>query len=154
MRILSMLLILAMLMSFAACASDPAPADTTDPAASADTTPAETDPPTPEIPDWQKAFEVTSADGSYTLSFSEPSVVVQGDAGDTAWGHYTFPSLTKTEDGFIRCAWHYGSDDIKYSASAGARVSVNGGKSWLMATAVDKPARTLLMEDGKLFHRL
>jgi len=156
MKILSLLLVFAMLLSFAACGTEQPPADTTDPADTAETTPAETTPAETEPPviptgPWKEAFEVTSEDGSYTLSFSEPSVVVQGDEGDTAWGHYTFPGLAMTKDGFIICSWHYGNDDIKYTATSGSRMTVNQGKSWMMTTMLDSAAPTRLMKDGNYF---
>ena len=167
MRILSLFLIFAMLFSIAACGTEPAPADTTADTAGdttpAETEPAETDPPEDEEPDPSYApssepFEWTAPDGSYMLKFSKATVVQQGEPGDQTWGHYNFPKLSFTKEGFIICSWAYSTDTIDYKpAPAGMnlkKVSVNKGKSWMLPTSLDS-ANALtddkIMGNGKYY---
>lgn len=162
MRIISVFLILVILLSFAACSSDPPPADTSGDT-TADTAPAETteapetEPPAPAEPaDYMLPIEYPSADGAFTVTLSAPTAVYQGAVGDQTWGHYQFPSLNFTPEGFILANWSYSSDTIDYKpAPAGAvtkRLSVNGGKSWMIPTALDKAAPKNLMGNGKYFN--
>ena len=87
---------------------------------------------------------------NFRLELSEPSIVVQGEVGDDTWGHYQFPELYTTEEGYIVAQWQYGTDSITYDDILGRKVSTDGGKTWrsdVEYTINDYPT----MKNGKQF---
>jgi len=165
MRILSLLLIFGMLFSFAACNQEPVTPDETsaDSVSEEATTPEETTAPEepeedPSYAPSSEGFEWVAPDGSYKLVFSKATVVTQGEPGDATWGHYQFPSIGRTREGFLVCSWSYSTDTIDYKpAPAGMvlrKVSVNKGKSWMLPTALDAATAIIdenLMANGQYF---
>ena len=91
----------------------------------------------------------------FHLEMSEPVVVEQGAVGDTQWGHYQFPSFSRTEDGGIFLSWSYSADDITYKShdTTGIRtraVSEDGGATWRDIRPTDR-IQLPMMPNGKLF---
>lgn len=106
------------------------------------TTPDETTP-APDVPEKPKSFH---------LEIGEPSVVVQGAVGDSAWGHYQFPGLAYTLDGNIVANWNYTSDTIDdYVNTVQTKVSTDGGKTWSSDESLCSVSNKFQMSNGKYF---
>ena len=158
-RTLSLLLAALLLTGvLAGCGTPAEPADTTDPAETtpAETTPAETAPEKDE-PAYDEAtlksmqaFEVDC--GDFILQLEAPSLVYSGDPEDTKWGQHTFPGLMATTDGMIRVGWSYGEDKVGAKNNVSfAKISANGGKSWVPVAGSVNYVQTRLMANGKYF---
>lgn len=94
---------------------------------------------------------VVSKMGDFTLEFGDPVVVAQGEVGDNAWGHFQFPRLMYTQDGYIRASWAYGTDTIEYKGSSGRMISTDGGQSWVSSAGYSIVSSENLMPNGKYF---
>lgn len=93
-------------------------------------------------------------EGNFHLEISEPTVVMQGAVGDQAWGHYQFPSLSRTLNGSIYARWSYNDDDIDYKAAPTEvitnKISDDEGKTWRRTQPSDV-VPGIPMKNGKYF---
>ncbi len=91
----------------------------------------------------------------FHLELSEPTVVVRGDVGDQAWGHYQFPDLRRAENGGLLAYWAYGADTIEYQTHENDKkppyISMDGGQSWAPNRENVPPQPKWVMPDGKHF---
>ena len=109
---------------------------------SAETTPEETTP----------APEADTTPKSFHLEIGDPIVVMQGDVGDNAWGHYQFPGLAYTLDGNIVATWNYTSDTIgDYLNTVKQKVSTDGGLTWSADESLCSIPDKFQMSNGKYF---
>lgn len=132
MRILSLLLVFAMLFSFAACGTDPAPADTTDGAA--DTTPAETTPEetTTELTD--NLPDVNYEDRDFVIWIDAPSdesTIYDVDAESVIEGDVMSEAAVErnntVQDRFgVKLVWDIG-DTVSWRGSGNLRTSIQAG---------------------------
>lgn len=111
------------------------------------TTPAETTPAaTTPAPD------ATTKPKSFHLEIGDPIVVMQGEVGDNAWGHYQFPGLAYTLDGNIVATWNYTSDTIgDYLNTVNQKVSTDGGLTWSADESLCSIPDKFQMSNGKYF---
>ncbi len=152
------LILAAVMLAGALTACNTAPVEPVDSTTdtTAETTPAETEPEKDE-PAYDEAtlksmeaFEVDC--GDFILQFEAPSLVYSGDPEDTEWGQHTFPGLMKTTDGMIRVGWQYGEDKVGAKNNVSfAKISANGGKSWVPVAGSVNYEQTRLMANGKYF---
>lgn len=129
-RFVLLLLVTAMLLSvFAGCQTTP-PADTGEDTAES-TTPEDT------AADTEPAAPIIEPNGEFDLVYGDPVPLIHGAVGDTAWGHYQFPTLYYNLDGNIVSAWGYSGDNIYYEAAPETivtnKISEDGGKTWRLA---------------------
>lgn len=119
------------------------PEETSSDATSPEETSSQEVPPTPVVPTEPKNFH---------LEIGEANVVVQGDVGDNAWGHYQFPGLAYTLDGNIVANWSYSSDTIDdYVDTVRKKVSLDGGKTWSEDKSLCSIPDKFQMSNGKYF---
>ena len=89
---------------------------------------------------------------NFHLEIGDPVVVMQGEVGDDAWGHYQFPGLAYTLDGNIVATWNYTSDTIgDYLNTARQKVSLDGGKTWSDDESLCSVPDKFQMANGKYF---
>ncbi len=87
----------------------------------------------------------------FHLELGDIHVIHQGPVGDTAWGHYQFPSLYRTAEGKLHATWSYSSDTIEYDGEDGEAISDDCGKTWRKKTDKDHPLPIAKMKNGKYF---
>ena len=88
----------------------------------------------------------------FHLEIGDPIVVMQGEVGDNAWGHYQFPGLAYTLDGNIVATWNYTSDTIgDYLNTVRKKVSTDGGLTWSDDESLCSVPDKFQMANGKYF---
>ena len=88
----------------------------------------------------------------FHLEIGDPIVVMQGEVGDNAWGHYQFPGLAYTLDGNIVATWNYTSDTIgDYLNTVRKKVSTDGGLTWSDDESLCSVSDKFQMANGKYF---
>jgi len=148
-KLTALLLILAMLIPFTACGTDPVPpADSTDPA---DTTPAETDPAVTEPAETEPAYDAVEPMGDFELVLGDPVVVSLGEPGNMGWGYHQFPGLYPTKYGHIVATWNQGEDNILYEGTTSCRISTDNGATWEKTEEYDSVSVRVPMPNGKYF---
>ncbi len=87
------------------------------------------------------------------IDLGQPSVVALSSPGETRWGHYQFPHITRLEDGRLAVTYSVEADStMSYGAAHPACVSTDGGQRWRAAAPGEveaSAAGAIIFPDGE-----
>jgi len=84
-------------------------------------------------------YQRITVEGSLTIQVEPAVLVACSEPGETRWGWYQFPGLSRLPDGRILCAFNKAHDAVSaYGSATGKYISSDEGLNWKPSTGLDR----------------